>query len=129
TESGDPGNVQRAILIVETDTTAPVISVYSPGGGFAKGDESLAFMLDERNPRLYQAQVQPVIGPGAWSGIEAGVQSIASLVDAAEGSYRLDVQAIDLVENASAAQFEFVIDRTPPVAELLTPIADSHVGT
>src|SRR5690606_36989121 len=60
---------------------------------------------------------------------EAGVQSIASLVDAAEGSYRLDVQAVDLVENASAAQFEFVIDRTPPVAELLTPTADSHVGT
>lgn len=128
-DAGDPGNVQGAALVVETDTAAPALSLHSPTGSFAKGDETLILMIDERNPKLYQAQIQPSIGPGTWSGEGAGAQSLASLADAAEGEYRLNVHAVDRAENASTVQFEFTIDRTPPVAELLTPAADSHVGT
>ncbi|MGE3540694.1 MAG: CARDB domain-containing protein [Candidatus Tectimicrobiota bacterium] len=128
-----PTVTQEERLTVTVDTTPPQISITRPAQGFVTGLGQVQGSITDAHLREYRVLLTE--GPGGLqntllsSGNSPLVEApLGSLQGMPEGAYTLTVEARDSADNTASARLAFVVDNTPPLLELLQPVAGSVVG-
>lgn len=124
---GDPGQQQVVQLPVAIDTQVPSIVLSRPENGHSQGQEAIHLGVVDAHPRSFQAWLQPPVSGAQWSGTQFGLIALAGIENVPEGAYALQVEASDRAENTGYASLPLTIDRTPPEAELRSPVAGAHL--
>ncbi|MGQ0800521.1 MAG: CARDB domain-containing protein [Pseudomarimonas sp.] len=128
-DAADPNRNDEQRLTVTIDTVAPRLSAVTPSSSLANCDASASFELFDLFPASFTAQLQRGNSLIAErSGNTNGLHEITLLAGLAESSYRLTIETSDLAGNVTAAEHDFELDCTPPVAEIAAPLASAVVA-
>ncbi len=117
-----PESIDTQQLTLVVDTTLPTITEVSPTQPFVACTEALGFAANDANFDRFESRLKrggSVVV--SRTGTATGQQVLASLTDLPETAYRLEVEAFDRAGNRHEVSREFVLDCTPPTADILLP--------
>ncbi len=132
TMAADPAVTQTEHLTVQVDTTPPAVEILQPADGSCiNGDISVAGSITDDHIATYSVSYiynnQTIV-------VDEGKQNrtdhtFAGPGDLAEGLYEIVVAAVDRAGNQSEVRLTCVVDKTPPIIELLSPADQSVFGS
>lgn len=120
----DPTQFEDLTLSLTVDIAPPQLAVATPNGRFSKGSGPLEVQIDEPHfesaNATFAGQTVALAAPG--------LSTVLELDAFEEGAHNLVLTARDSVANAASLEREIVIDRTPPVASIDTPVEPAVLG-
>jgi len=135
----DEGEILSELIIpFSVDNTPPVVDILTPeaasfiGAGSASADISIDVVED--NLETYTLRIGEGESPDTWielaSGSELPPADPLLVLDAsayADGPHSLLLSASDAAGNQASIRRTVQIDNSPPLAEILSPLADGYV--
>ena len=135
----DEAESQSELIIpFSVDNTSPVVDIRTPeaasfiGAGSAAADISVDVVED--NLETYTLSIGVGEAPDSWielaSGSELPPADPLLVLDAsayADGPHSLLLSAIDAAGNQASIRRTIQLDNSPPLAEILSPLADGYV--
>lgn len=124
---------QEEKISVILDQTAPTIDIARPAGGFVPATGGIVGTIQDDHIAEFSVAITDTPTSPTWEVLVSGTNNrpnatFGSLQGRAEGEYALKVDATDLGEIASSKIIPFIIDNTPPKANLTAPEKGSFVG-
>ena len=117
------GNSVIGSVSLLIDTTAPVLTITSPVDGkyfnaTTVNDVTVTWSASDAVAGLAPYQVR--VNGGSWT---QQTSTSLTLTDLADGTYRIDVRAIDQAGNAIMRSVSFTVDRIVPTLNIISPTA------
>lgn len=132
------GTVANSVVPFKVDNTPPVAEFVTPNNnaviGSASSSANIIANIQDVNIRTYTLYIGVGDGPTGWTELITGTNNVsaASLVSLdtsaySDGVHTLRLVAEDLANNTTETFLRIIIDNTPPVALLNTPVANSYI--
>jgi subtilase family serine protease/Tol biopolymer transport system component/flagellar hook assembly protein FlgD/fibronectin type 3 domain-containing protein len=124
---------QEEKVSVALDRTAPVIDITRPAKGFVPATGGVVGTIQDAHMAEYTVSITNTPASPSWEVLDTNTSSrvngvFGSLQGRAEGEYALKIEAKDQGEIAVSKVIPFIIDNTPPKANLTAPEKSSFVG-
>ncbi len=131
TEVGSSTNTVEMYLSLKSDVTLPV-SIYNPAAAVIKGEGDFSVTIADTNLRERTATLQQIEPVGEVQDIqtdeEFGHVFSVDLSALLESTYQITTYGNDFAGNVMSQTHDFIIDNTPPVLELESPLDMSFQG-
>jgi choice-of-anchor A domain-containing protein len=131
-EAANLTNTSILELSLAIDTQAPQIQWQLPLASITKAEGIAQVQLDEQNPLTFVvtnqrlnplSQTSELVNTG-----QSGIFDLLNLESLEETQYQLQATASDLAGNTDSIILDYLVDKTLPVIELISPANDTFIG-